>query len=171
MVLYLTSNLHLTMMLPSQVGAITFHRADFQQCLVDHLNTSITRSHFSKRLVGYTLPSEDQDASSRIRLEFKDGSEADCDVLIGADGIHSTTRHAMLDLVQRDLEKSESDADKKFLDTLRTPGKLDPIWTGSVAYRSLIPRGQLEALNPSHRAFDGMMNVCPVRLLPFQGSR
>ena len=76
----------------------------------------------------------------------------------------------MMDLVQRDLEKSESDADKKLLDTLRTPGKFDPIWTGSVAYRSLIPRELLEALNPSHRAFDGMMNVCPVRLLPpFQG--
>ncbi|KAL5523166.1 hypothetical protein ACEPAF_1433 [Sanghuangporus sanghuang] len=141
-------------------GAITFHRADFQQCLVNHLDTNLVRSHFSKRLIGYALPfdSEDQEASSRITLKFKDGSEAYCDVLIGADGIHSATRHAMLELVVQELEKKGSEADKLLSQTLRSPGKLDPIWTGSIAYRALIPREHLEVLNPSHRAFSGMMN-------------
>ncbi|KAL5522588.1 hypothetical protein ACEPAG_8605 [Sanghuangporus baumii] len=141
-------------------GAITFHRADFQQCLVNHLDTKLVRSHFSKRLIGYTLPfgSEDQEAPSRITLKFKDGSEAYCDVLIGADGIHSATRHAMLELVVQELEKKGREADTKLSRTLRSPGKLDPVWTGSIAYRALIPRERLEVLNPSHRAFSGMMN-------------
>ncbi|KAL5499136.1 hypothetical protein ACEPAH_1654 [Sanghuangporus vaninii] len=148
-------------------GAITFHRADFQQCFVNHLDTNLVRSHFSKRLIGYVLPfdSEGQEASRRITLKFKDGSEAYCDVLIGADGIHSATRHAMLELVVQELEKKGSEADKNLSQTLRSPGKLDPIWTGSIAYRALIPREHLEVLNPSHRAFSGMMNVSLNRLL------
>ncbi|KAL5499134.1 hypothetical protein ACEPAH_1652 [Sanghuangporus vaninii] len=139
-------------------GLIAFHRAEFQQCLVNHLDPSVIRSHFSKRLMGYRLPSKEQDASGTITLAFKDGTEAQCDVLIGADGIHSTVRHAMLELVAQELESKSTEEDRRRVELLKSPGKLDPIWTGSLAYRALIPRERLGALNESHRALDRRMN-------------
>ncbi|KAL5522589.1 hypothetical protein ACEPAG_8606 [Sanghuangporus baumii] len=139
-------------------GTITFHRADFQQCLVEHLDPNVIHTHFSKRLVGYSLPSKDVDTPGRITLKFKDGSEAQCDVLIGADGIRSATRHTMLELAAQEIQHRGIDGEMQLAETLMSPGKLDPIWSGSVAYRALIPREQLAAMNPSHGALNRMMN-------------
>ncbi|KAL5523160.1 hypothetical protein ACEPAF_1427 [Sanghuangporus sanghuang] len=139
-------------------GLITFHRAEFQQCLVNHLGPSVVCSHFSKRLMGHRLPSKEQDTSGTITLMFKDGTEAQCDVLIGADGIHSSVRHAMLGLVAQELETKGIEEDRRRVELLKSPGKLDPIWTGSLVYRALIPRERLGALNEAHRALDRRMN-------------
>ncbi|KAL5499135.1 hypothetical protein ACEPAH_1653 [Sanghuangporus vaninii] len=139
-------------------ATITFHRADFQQCLVEHLNPNVIHAHFSKRLIGYSLSSKDVDTPGRITLKFKDGSEAQCDVLIGADGIRSATRHVLLELAAQEIEHRGTGGERQLAETLMSPGKLDPIWSGSVAYRALIPREKLATVNPSHRALNRMMN-------------
>ncbi|OCB84042.1 FAD/NAD-binding domain-containing protein [Sanghuangporus baumii] len=136
----------------------SFSTADFQQCLVENLDPNVIHTHFSKRLIGYSLPSKDVGTPGRITLKFKDASEAQCDVLIGADGIRSATRHTMLELAASEIEHRGTGRERQLAETLMSPGKLDPIWSGSVAYRALIPREQLAAVNPSHRALNRMMN-------------
>ena len=78
------------------------------KCLVEQIDPQSTTIHFSKRLVSFELPSDDHKATP-IKLNFKDGTNAKCDVLIGADGIHSSIRHVMLDLAAQNAEKSESE--------------------------------------------------------------
>ncbi|KAH8111716.1 FAD/NAD-binding domain-containing protein [Phellopilus nigrolimitatus] len=137
------------------MGILTFHRAEFLMCLAEQLDSATTSKHFSKRLISYTLP-PDWSPSSPITLNFKDGTTATCDVLIGADGIHSATRHTLLGLAANDAEADGSDEGRKSAETLR--GMVDPVWSGSVAYRAVIPRERLEKLNPNHRAMRTAQN-------------
>ncbi|KAH8111732.1 FAD/NAD-binding domain-containing protein [Phellopilus nigrolimitatus] len=139
-----------------KMGILTFHRAEFLMCLAEQLDSAITSKHFSKRLISYTLP-PDCSPSSPITLNFKDGTTATCDVLIGADGIHSATRHTLLELAANDAEADGSDEGRKSAEILR--GMVDPVWSGSVAYRGVIPRERLEKLNPNHRAMKTPQNV------------
>lgn len=131
-----------------------FHRAEFQSLLSQHLDPAIVTSHFSKRLVSYSLPS---DPSSPITLHFKDGTTATCDVLVGADGIHSATRHTLLNIAAQEAEAKNTEDGKKFANELR--GKVDPVWSGSVAYRSVIPKEVLAKINPNHPAMTINQNV------------
>ena len=101
--------------------------------------------------------------TSPITLHFEDGSTATCDVLIGADGIHSTTRKVLLSLAASDVEKSGSEDAQKTADSLR--GFIDPIWTGAMIYRGLIPREKLEKLNPEHPVFKHHQMVCIICLI------
>ena len=71
----------------------------------------------------------------------------------------------MLDLVTRDLEHPRSEEEKKLAESLKSPGKRDPIWTGSIAYRELVPRERLEALSPSHRTLNRMVNVSALSIM------
>ncbi|KAH8111733.1 FAD/NAD-binding domain-containing protein [Phellopilus nigrolimitatus] len=134
-------------------GIATFHRADFLMSLAGQLDPVTTSKHFSKRLVSYTLPPISS-PSSPITLNFKDGTTATCDVLVGADGIHSATRHTLLELAAN--EADDSDEGRKSAEILR--GMVDPIWSGSVAYRGVIPREKLEKLNPQHTAMQTAQN-------------
>jgi hypothetical protein len=94
----------------------TVHRAKFLQALVELVPEGWAL--FDKRLVNI----EDQTAEEggSLVLNFKDGTTAETDVLIGADGIHSHTRDYVLDDVP---EKEEY--------------RLQ--YTGAVLYRSIIP--------------------------------
>jgi salicylate hydroxylase len=74
------------------------------------------RLHLGRRLTGF-----DQNHDV-VRAEFADGSSADVDVLVGADGIHS--------FVQGELFGAER-----------------PRFTGCVAYRGLIPSDRLSHLS------------------------
>ncbi|KAH8111735.1 hypothetical protein DFH11DRAFT_575240 [Phellopilus nigrolimitatus] len=138
------------------MGIISFHRAEFLMSLAGQIDSAITSKHFSMRLVSYTLPPASS-PSSPITLNFKDGTTATCGVLIGADGIHSATRHTLLELAANDAEADGSDEGKKSAEILR--GMVDPIWSGSVAYRGVLPREKLEKLNPNHRAMQRAQNV------------
>ncbi|KAI5118815.1 hypothetical protein M0805_000203 [Coniferiporia weirii] len=128
------------------MGNLSFHRADFLLCLSKQLDEKTTTSHFSKRLVSYSYSTP----TSPITLLFKDGSTATCDVLIGADGIHSATRHTLLELAARDAEANGSAEGAAAAAVLREV--MDPVWSGSVAYRAVVPREKLEKINPNHRA-------------------
>ncbi|KAH8111730.1 FAD/NAD-binding domain-containing protein [Phellopilus nigrolimitatus] len=138
------------------MGILAFYRAEFLMSLAGQLDSATTSKHFSKRLVSYTLPPASS-PSSPITLNFKDGTTATCDVLIGADGIHSATRHTLLGLAAADAEADGSDEGRKSAEILR--GMVDPVWSGSVAYRGVIPRERLEKLNPNHRAMKTPQNV------------
>lgn len=69
---------------------------------------------FGKQLVGY----DDNEENDQVILRFADGSTAKADVVIGCDGIHSTTREVLLG--------ADHPASR-------------PSFTHMVAYRTMVP--------------------------------
>ena len=126
------------------------------QCFVDRIDHEVTNIHFGKRLVSFELPTESH-KTSPIKINFKDGTSAECDVLIGADGIHSSTRHSMLDLAAQEKEMDGTEEGKASAETLRS--MKNPIWSGAVAHRSLISAEELRKINPKHGVLDMSRNV------------
>lgn len=132
-----------TQVLPS--GSVTLHRADlvaiFQRALPNSCSI-----HLSKRLSHYT-----EDAhSEKIILHFADGTTATADVLIGADGVKSATRTSLFEkLAAAKKEEAEKEALKRHV---------EPMWSGTIAYRYLVPTEKLLAASPGHSAArTGMM--------------
>lgn len=109
-------------------GNTTVHRAEFLDQIVKYLPKE--RTHFGKRLAKITeLP---QGSARELKMEFEDGSSAETDLVIGMDGIHSKCRQHL------DKEKSGPSA---------VPGTAGLQWSGTWAYRGLIPMQEwLDAL-------------------------
>jgi salicylate hydroxylase len=82
------------------------HRADLVSMLADRLPDGVVQT--GRRCTGLVQ------ADDGVRVSFADGSVADGDVVIAADGIHSELRHHV-------VPPSE------------------PVFSGSVAYRGLVP--------------------------------
>ncbi|KAJ7647156.1 FAD/NAD-P-binding domain-containing protein [Roridomyces roridus] len=118
-------------------GCIRFHRAHFLDVFVEHLPPDV--AHFGKRLVSYERR-EDGD----ISLNFADGTSAECNVLVGCDGIKSVVRGQLL----RDKAEAEGRPDLLAL--------IEPRWSGTVAYRGLIPATEL----PKHETLASPMMYC-----------
>lgn len=124
-----------------------FHRAH----LLDLLSEGIPkdRIHFGKRLISYEhSPIANTNGTQPIRqeviLHFSDGTSARADVLVGADGIKSTVRRQMFtDYALEEGLPMEEITDKY----------IEPAYTGSSAYRSLIPADELEKIRPDHSIF------------------
>jgi salicylate hydroxylase len=91
----------------------TFHRADLHDALASLLPAE--RVHLGHRFTRLV------DHGDRVEAQFESGTSISADVLVGADGIHSAVRHALLG-----------------------PGK--PRFTGCVAYRGLVPAERLSHL-------------------------
>jgi len=100
--------------------------------------------HLSWRLLDYNQNSE----SGPVTLHFANGVAKTCDILIGADGIKSTIR-------------------KLFLSRLPNPEKyercMEPLWSGTYAYRGLVSMEDLAKVYPGHRLLDLTSSL--VRLL------
>ena len=121
-------------------GLITFHRADFQRVLFSRLAPHC-RTHTSKRLVDFA-----QAARGPVQLRFQDGSRAECDVLVGADGIKSAVRARMLEHVAAQLRARGRHADAD--EALRAAR---PLWSGTMAYRTVVRTEDLQRRAPNHR--------------------
>ncbi|MGI5152751.1 FAD-dependent monooxygenase [Plantactinospora sp. CA-294935] len=90
------------------------HRADLLAALARAVPAD--RLHLGHRLTGLT------EHGNSVTARFAGGARAECDVLVGADGIHSTVR--------RELFGAEA-----------------PRFTGCVAYRGLVPAHRLRHLD------------------------
>ncbi|KJA13325.1 hypothetical protein HYPSUDRAFT_49909, partial [Hypholoma sublateritium FD-334 SS-4] len=116
----------------SNGGTIRLHRKALQQSLLAVQPAG--RVHLSHRLMTY------EETDSQARLHFTDGTTATCDLLVGADGIRSTVRRKFLE---------------KHAVAVPLPDGLqlgDPVWSGTYAYRGLVPFNKLAARFPGHRA-------------------
>ncbi|GGJ52928.1 FAD-dependent monooxygenase [Streptomyces brasiliensis] len=96
------------------------HRADLQAILLGALagpdaGSGVEGLHLKKRLVDI------DDSGARARLHFADGSSAEADLVIGADGARSTVRRLLL-------------------------GYDDALYSGSSAWRGIVPADKLDLL-------------------------
>jgi len=118
-------------------GCIRFYRVDFLDAFVHALPSNVT--HFGMRLVSYS-----QHAGT-VSLKFLDDTTATCDLLVGCDGIKSCIR---AQIFKEAFDRSGDSELLKFI---------DPVWTGTTAYRGLIP---VESLPPLHRSIADPMMYC-----------
>ncbi|MGP9568813.1 salicylate 1-monooxygenase [Halomonas sp. AOP5-B2-8] len=107
---------YLTASLAPGVGQSSVHRADFLDAIVANLPEGI--AHFGKRCV------EIQQDDGGATAYFDDGTHFTGDVIIGFDGIKSAVRRHVLPPEQY--------------------GEIAPFWSGTYAYRGMIPTGELE---------------------------
>jgi 6-hydroxynicotinate 3-monooxygenase len=100
---------------PERYGAphVIMHRGDLQQVLNSALQPGMLQ--LGKRLVDL------DDTGTTLHLSFADGTRAEADIVIGADGINSRVREILL-------------------------GPEKPIYTGHVAHRSIYPSSLLGGL-------------------------
>jgi 2-polyprenyl-6-methoxyphenol hydroxylase-like FAD-dependent oxidoreductase len=85
---------------------LCMHRGDLHEALVSSLPSEIIE--LQKTLVGL------DEREGQVTLAFADGSSARADMVIGADGVHSTVRHQII-------------------------GPDEPIHRGRIAYRAIFP--------------------------------
>ncbi|KAJ7726936.1 hypothetical protein B0H16DRAFT_1735435 [Mycena metata] len=112
-------------------GPLGLHRPTLLEILQSKLSSDC-QIHTSKKLGGYVVL---QDGS--IELTFSDGSTATADILVGADGVHSAARGAMF--------KSLGDGYEQYI---------QPIFSGRIAYRGVIPKAKFAETFPAHSALD-----------------
>ena len=106
-----------------------------QKLLATHLR-AYDKIQYAKRLASYVEPASED---GPIVLKFQDGTEATCDVLVGCDSIKSAVRRTMYTSLAEEAEASGHAEEAARLLAMN-----DPVWSGSVAYRGLIPVATLE---------------------------
>lgn len=132
------------------------HRADLIKVLTNNVPEGYT-THYGKKLLRYSEVRDDSErgAVSHLVLHFDDGTQAEADVLIGADGIRSTVRGCMYDLAHaRDCANDTERA------CCPRCSAATPTWDGVVCYRTLVPTEKLKKINPEHEAFKSTLCVC-----------
>jgi salicylate hydroxylase len=90
------------------------HRADVLKILVNALPSD--RRHVNHRLAGFV------DRGDKVEASFENGTRVSADILVGADGIHSTVRRLLF-------------------------GPEQPHFTGCMCYRGLVPAERIAHLN------------------------
>ena len=111
----LTNSLPMGQRMERHYGAPYFlmHRGDLHAMLTEIVPPEII--HLNRKLAGIDT------TGTRVRLTFTDGETAEADAVIGADGVHSVVREALL-------------------------GPEKPRFTGRVAYRTVFPADRLNGL-------------------------
>jgi len=103
------------------------HRADLLELLVNRLSEMDESCiHMDKEFCGYSQ------SSSGVTVSFSDGSSVVGDLLVGADGIHSSVRERLL-------------------------GKIETRFTGNVEWRIVVPASQIktDAIPPNATVWCG----------------
>lgn len=126
----------------SPYGTIAVHRADFLNVLVDKLPKAYG-VHFNRRLLKFTQESDD----GQIALHFSDGSTAQADILIGADGVKSATRQSLYQNLSAEAVKRGDTAEAQRLQFF-----IHARWTGTYIYRGIVEADKLLKLSPGHPA-------------------
>ncbi|KDR80360.1 hypothetical protein GALMADRAFT_92716 [Galerina marginata CBS 339.88] len=121
-------------------GSKSFHRADVQEVLLNHISSNI-QCRLNHRLTTY------RQSKDGVEMEFKNGETATCDILIGADGINSAVRKAFL-------------ADGKNLSEEEVAANAQPLWTGMVVYRDLVDSELIRKDAPNHRGLTTPVVYC-----------
>ena len=127
---------------------MSFHRAEFHGALLSRLPSSCS-AFSSKRLESYTRQPGDA-----IVLYFQDGSNATCDILLGADGVKSAVRKTMLHEAASLAESQYRSAEAAELRNLSEPRA-----SGFFCYRALIPAERLSSVSSQHRALSAGVQV------------
>ena len=123
------------------------HRADMVQVLLNNVPKSYP-IHFDKKLTTYTEVVDVDGCIDHYVLHFADGTIAEADVLIGADGIKSSVRMSMYDIAHR--QNCSPSVQRKHCPKCSAA---TPRWTGIITYRALIPTQSLRKIDPNHQAF------------------
>ncbi|KAF8975587.1 hypothetical protein BDQ17DRAFT_1267888, partial [Cyathus striatus] len=110
-----------------------FHRAAVQKIMLDALPPSV-QVHLSHRLVSY------DESDDNVTLKFEDLPSQDCDLLVAADGIKSRVRAQFISKRLPDQQES-----------------INPVWGGTIAYRSLIDADKIKQSFPEHIALTKIM--------------
>ncbi|KAA1470032.1 FAD/NAD(P)-binding domain-containing protein [Dentipellis sp. KUC8613] len=171
--------------LTARGGLLTLHRAEFHHLLLARLAACPhVRTHTSKRLRSYSSPSCSASSTQTqtqtqtyahtqpgpITLTFADGSTAQCDVLVGADGVRSAVRAQLFSASSFADARIPADTAHIPISTAHTPTSATqtpsahahtgtdsayarPHWSGVLAYRALVPAERLRARAPAHRVF------------------
>jgi len=124
-------------------GQLTLHRKDLVDLLFRQISDTC-KIHTSKKLEFYKVDPE----TGKTTLHFTDGSTAITDVLVGADGIRSATRKTMY--------KNLASLARDDVSRERLLECVDAIWTGILAYRSLIP---IEKLAREYPEVEALMDL------------
>ncbi|KAG1819184.1 uncharacterized protein BJ212DRAFT_1298430 [Suillus subaureus] len=122
------------------------HRQHLMDTLKQHLPSSCSL-HFNKRLTRY-----DKQLSGSLMLHFADDSTSTTDVLIGADGVHSSVRKMLFETLDRDV-----------VDPSKIRHYTDPSWTGTLVYRTVFPAKKLSDLDPNHVSLKDFVIFCGMR--------
>ena len=131
-----TSRIEMAQAAQDKYGApqLTLHRADLMQALEAAVPAGTVQ--FSRRVAAV------EQRDGQVHITFEDGSSDVVDVLIGADGIHSSVRTALF-------------------------GKENPDFTGVVAYRAVVPAEKLSGI-PNLDAFTKWWGSIPeVQIVTF----
>lgn len=94
--------------------------------------------HFNRKLVSYN---QNVDA---VTMHFEDGSSAQADILVGADGLASPTRKKMYTSMSEEIQQT----DPKRAEDLKK--HCLPSWIGTHAYRALLSRQKLKETSPNN---------------------
>ncbi|MBL8383443.1 MAG: FAD-dependent monooxygenase [Burkholderiales bacterium] len=113
----ITSRVEMAESAQQRYGApmLTMHRAELIGALGAALPAGCLRT-------GHRLAAWDE-SGGEVRLRFADGTEAGCDLLVGADGIHSLVRQHLF-------------------------GPDRPAYTGMIAWRMVVPAAAVAAARP-----------------------
>jgi len=120
----------------SSYSPIPLHRAQLVDMLKSRLPVTCT-VHTSKTLTSYAVKSD----GSYI-LQFADGTTAETDVLIGADGVRSVVRRVLFEDLAKQGEPRLAPEDIR--------AAIEPQWSGIMVYRSLIQASKLRSIDPNH---------------------
>ena len=113
------------------VGQSSVHRADFLDALAQQLPDGIAR--FDKRAVSV------RETGDRVSVQFTDGTDYECDLLIAADGIKSSLRDYVLQGLGLPL--------------------VAPRFSGTCAYRGMIDSEQLRQAYRAAGVDEHLINV------------